>query len=121
MATKTRTLPLLPLRDVVVFPGTPVPLIVGRPRSVAAIRAAKAGDGEILLVAQRRGDVAYPDHEDLLPVGTIATVSQALEHMTGLSKLALANSEAVRHMCAKLMRFLSEREQLQQFLTDLGT
>jgi ATP-dependent Lon protease len=79
--------PLLPLRDVVVFPGTPLPLIVGRARSVSAAVTARAGDGEIFLVAQRRGDVHTPGPEDLYEVGTIAEILETIRLPDGHTKL----------------------------------
>ncbi len=52
----------------------------------------------------------------LLMDGDLDSVTQALEHLTGLTEMAMSNSEAVRHMCDRVVRFLSERKQLQQFL-----
>ncbi|MCB9664557.1 MAG: endopeptidase La [Alphaproteobacteria bacterium] len=81
-------MPVLPLRDVVVFPGTPVPLVIGRSRSVAAVDAAeKLAEREILLVTQRRGDVAHPNPEDLHEVGTVAHVAQVVRLPDGNTKV----------------------------------
>jgi ATP-dependent Lon protease len=71
-------LPMLPLRDLVVFPHMVVPLIVGRPRSRAALGQADAGDGQVLLVAQRNGHTTSPEQNDIFEVGTIASIHQML-------------------------------------------
>ena len=71
-------LPMLPLRDLVVFPHMVVPLIVGRPRSRAALAQADASDRQILLVAQRNGHTTEPGEEDIFDVGTISSIHQML-------------------------------------------
>jgi ATP-dependent Lon protease len=92
---KLQTLPVLPLREVVVFPGTPAPLIVGRARSVAAVTAAGVG-GEVLLVAQRRADVAHPALDDLYLFGTIGEVTQALRLPDGNTKIMVEGQRRAR-------------------------
>jgi len=82
-------LPVLPLRDVVVLPGTPMPLIVGRPASVSAVRIAEQGDGRLLLVTQRQGDVVEPGVEDLYEHGTIAVLDEVLTLPDGHLKVLL--------------------------------
>ena len=72
----TQTYPLLPLRDIVVFPHMIVPLFVGRDRSVAALEAAMESDKEIFLVAQLDPGEDDPVRDDLYDVGVIATVLQ---------------------------------------------
>ncbi len=70
-------LPLLPLRDVVIFPHMTIPLLIGRATSVGAIEeAAGGGDRAIFVVAQRRPEVAEPERGDLHDVGTVARVLQ---------------------------------------------
>ncbi len=69
-------LPLLPLRDVVIFPHMTIPLLIGRATSVGAIEEAASGDRAIFVVAQRRPEVAEPDRGDLHDVGTVARVLQ---------------------------------------------
>ncbi|MGB0641373.1 MAG: LON peptidase substrate-binding domain-containing protein, partial [Myxococcota bacterium] len=71
-------LPLLPLRDLVVFPHMVVPLIVGRPRSRTALGEADAGDRKILLVAQRNGHTSDPLESDIFDIGTVANMHQML-------------------------------------------
>lgn len=75
----TTLLPLLPLRDIVVFPGMVVPLFVGREKSVAALEAAMAGDKDIFLLAQLDPGCDDPDRDDLYDVGVVATVLQLLK------------------------------------------
>lgn len=71
--------PLLPLRDIVVFPGMVVPLFVGREKSVAALEAAMAGDKDIFLLAQLDPGCDDPDRDDLYDTGVIASVLQLLK------------------------------------------
>src|ERR687890_1782355 len=80
-------LPVLPLRDVVVFPYVVIPLLVGRPASLAAIEAAAADDKLVLLVAQRSGDVQEPAAADLFRVGVVARILQLTRLPNGTSKV----------------------------------
>jgi ATP-dependent Lon protease len=80
-------LPVLPLRDVVVYPHMVLPLFVGRDRSIKALDQAMAADKQILLVAQRSPDVDDPGSDDLYPVGTQATVLQLLKLPDGTIKV----------------------------------
>ncbi|HOB14729.1 MAG TPA: LON peptidase substrate-binding domain-containing protein, partial [Novosphingobium sp.] len=77
----TKLLPLLPLRDIVVFPGMVVPLFVGREKSVAALEAAMAteGDKDIFLLAQLDPGCDDPAEDDLYDIGVSATVLQLLK------------------------------------------
>jgi ATP-dependent Lon protease len=71
-------LPMLPLRDLVVFPHMVVPLIVGRPRSRAALGQADASDRQVFLVAQRSGRTTEPEKDDIFEVGILASIHQML-------------------------------------------
>ena len=71
--------PVLPLRDIVVFPSMVVPLFVGRQKSVRALQEVMSGDRQILLVAQKDGSQDDPDPGDLYGVGTVSTVLQLLK------------------------------------------
>src|SRR5699024_12195045 len=73
-----KNLPVLPLRDVVVYPHLVIPLFVGRARSVTALEEAMANDKQILLVAQRKAEDDDPTQEDLHQVATVASVLQLL-------------------------------------------
>ena len=70
----TQSFPVLPLRDIVVFPNMIVPLFVGRDKSVAALEQAMADDKQIFLVAQLDPANDDPDRDDLYDLGVIATV-----------------------------------------------
>ncbi|MEO6093429.1 MAG: endopeptidase La [Novosphingobium sp.] len=72
-------LPLLPLRDIVVFPGMVVPLFVGREKSVSALEAAMAGEKDIFLLAQLDPGCDDPDRDDLYDTGVVAGVLQLLK------------------------------------------
>jgi ATP-dependent Lon protease len=82
-----KEMPVLPLRDVVVYPHTVLPLFVGREKSVRALDVAMAGDKQILLVAQRSPDIDDPQSGDLYPIGTVATVLQLLKLPDGTIKV----------------------------------
>ena len=82
-------LPVLPLRDVVVFPYMVVPLLVGRPGSLGAIEAALADDRWIFLVAQRDGEVQEPAAADLFRVGVVGRVLQISRMANGTTKVLL--------------------------------
>jgi ATP-dependent Lon protease len=80
-------LPVLPLRDVVVFPHVVIPLLVGRPASLAAVEAAVSSDRLILLVAQRVADVQDPAAADLYRIGVVARVLQVNRLPSGTTKV----------------------------------
>ncbi|HVQ26054.1 MAG TPA: endopeptidase La [Planctomycetota bacterium] len=78
-----RLLPLIPLRGMVPIPGLPIPLAVGRPSSKAAIEAALKGDGELLLVMQRKPETEEPSVEDLHRVGVVAHLLKSVADENG--------------------------------------
>ncbi len=80
-------MPLLPLRDVVVYPHLVIPLFVGRAKSVRALEIASEGNKQILLVAQKSANKDEPDAEDLYSIGTMATVLQMLKLPDGTVKV----------------------------------
>ncbi len=80
-------LPLLPLRDVVVYPHMVIPLFVGRDKSIRALEQAMATDKQILLVAQRNASEDEPTAADIYGIGTIATVLQLLKLPDGTVKV----------------------------------
>ena len=86
-------LPLLPLRDVVVFPHMVIPLFVGREKSIAALEAAMDDEKRILLVAQRSATEDDPGMKDVYRVGTIANVLQLLRLPDGTVKVLVEGSE----------------------------
>lgn len=81
------TLPLLPLRDVVVYPHMVLPLFVGRERSIQALEHAMNNGKQVLLVAQRDSNKDDPSQEDLFSVGTVATILQLLKLPDGTIKV----------------------------------
>ena len=85
--TKFETLPMLPLRDVVVYPQLVIPLFVGREKSIQAIENANNGDKRIFLVAQKNANKDEPNIKDLYQVGTIATILQMLKLPDGTVKV----------------------------------
>ncbi len=85
--TSLLELPVLPLRDVVVYPHMVIPLFVGREKSIRALDVAMEGDKQILLVAQRSPDVDDPRESDLHAIGTLATLLQLLKLPDGTIKV----------------------------------
>ncbi|WP_261844782.1 endopeptidase La [Aliamphritea ceti] len=83
----TTTLPVLPLRDVVVYPHMVIPLFVGREKSIKALESAMAQNKEILLVAQKNASDDEPVGSDLFSVGTVASVLQMLKLPDGTVKV----------------------------------
>lgn len=88
--------PLLPLRDIVVFPQRVVPLFVGRDRSIAAVDAADIESRQILLAAQRRAKTHDPEPEDIFEYGTLATIIQPLRLPDGTVKVLVEGKERVQ-------------------------
>ncbi|ASR52422.1 endopeptidase La [Blastomonas fulva] len=91
-----QTYPLLPLRDIVVFPQMIVPLFVGRDKSVAALERAMEQDKEIFLVAQLDPARDDPDRDDLYDIGVIATVLQLLKLPDGTVRVLVEGGERAR-------------------------
>ena len=83
----SKSYPLLPLRDVVVFPHMVIPLFVGREKSVKALDNAMKGDRLIVLATQRDAQVSSPAKDDLYEVGTIAEILQLLKLPDGTIKV----------------------------------
>src|SRR5256885_10885841 len=79
--------PLLPLRDVVVFPHMVIPLFVGRPKSIKALETAMEAGKNILLVAQKSAAKDEPSPEDLYDIGSIANILQMLKLPDGTVKV----------------------------------
>jgi ATP-dependent Lon protease len=89
--------PMLPMRDVVVFPNSPMSLIVGRPKSVSAVDAArKSASREIFLVAQKNGDQVNPAADEIYAVGTIAVVEEVLNLPNGSTKILVEGRRRAR-------------------------
>ncbi|HSW84633.1 MAG TPA: endopeptidase La, partial [Usitatibacter sp.] len=99
-----RVLPLLPLRDVVVFPHMVIPLFVGRPKSIKALEAAMEEGKNVVLVAQKSAAKDEPNPEDLYDVGTVSTILQMLKLPDGTVKVLV---EGVQR--ARIARVLTEK------------
>ncbi|MDJ0850741.1 MAG: endopeptidase La [Myxococcota bacterium] len=91
-----RVLPLLPLRDIVVFPYMVVPLFVGRTRSIKALEDAMARDRELLLCAQREAGEDEPSEEDIYSIGTLGTIIQLLRLPDGTVKVLVEGKSRAR-------------------------
>ncbi len=98
----TRNAPLLPLRDIIVFPSMVVPLFVGRERSIAALKEAMERDKRVVLCAQRQPKTNDPGPEDLFEVGTLGTIRQMIQLPDGTVKVLVMGERRV-----KVVEFLS--------------
>jgi ATP-dependent Lon protease len=89
-------LPLLPLRDIIVFPHMVVPLFVGRDKSLQALEEAMAGDKQLLLAAQRRAKTDDPSEEDIFSIGTVGHIIQLLRFPKGPVKVLVEGRARAR-------------------------
>ena len=90
---KDSLIPVLPLRDVVVYPHMVIPLFVGRERSIDALDAAMKDNKQVLLVAQKEAEVDEPDFTDLYEVGTLANILQLLKLPDGTVKVLVEGGQ----------------------------
>src|SRR5215471_4400585 len=91
-----RTVPLLPLRDIIVFPHMVVPLFVGREKSIKALEEAMGSDKEILLSAQKKAKTNEPTPDDIYEVGTLGTIIQLLRLPDGTVKVLVEGKSRAR-------------------------
>ena len=89
-------LPMLPLRDVVVFPHMVIPLFVGRPKSIKALESAMSSDRRIMLVAQKTAAKDEPDAGDMFEVGCVSTILQMLKLPDGTVKVLVEGQQRAR-------------------------
>ena len=108
-----QSVPLLPLRDVVVFPHTVIPLFIGRKSSVNAITQAMESDKHVFLVTQKDESIEEPSNEDLHRIGTLATILQLLKLPDGTIKVLV---EGVKR--AKIEEFIEVDEYTEVRLSD---
>ncbi len=94
--TAAGTIPVLPLRDVVVYPHMVIPLFVGREKSILALDQAMRSGKQILLVAQKQADVDDPGAQDLYRLGTVATILQLLKLPDGTVKVLVEGAERAK-------------------------
>ena len=109
-----RTLPVLPLRDIVVFPHMVVPLFVGREKSVRALEEVMQGDKQILLATQKNSSDDEPSTSAIYDVGVIATVLQLLKLPDGTVKVLVEGKTR-----AALLKFTDQTEYFEAEAADL--
>lgn len=103
--TQLSAIPILPLRDVVVYPHMVIPLFVGREKSIQALEAAMDNDKQILLVAQKSAAQDEPTQEDLYQIGTVSSILQLLKLPDGTVKVLVEGNKR-----ARIVHFLEEKE-----------
>ena len=94
--SRTKNLPLLPLRDVVIFPSVVTPLFVGREKSIIALQASMAADKQIMLVAQKEAQKDEPEEADIYEVGTISTILQLIKLPDGTVKVLVEGNQRAK-------------------------
>lgn len=109
-----RVVPLLPLRDVIVFPNMVVPLFVGRPKSIRALEEAMNNDKDILLAAQKKTKIETPTPEHIFRVGTLGTIIQLLRLPNNTVKVLIEGKRR-----AHIDSFLKNEEFFQVEVTEL--
>src|SRR5213082_259792 len=90
---ETRALPMMPIRDVVIFPYMMTPFVVGRESSIRALEEALAGDKKIFLAAQHDASVDEPKPNEIYTVGTVANIVQSLKLPDGNIKVLVEGVE----------------------------
>ncbi|HTW88730.1 MAG TPA: endopeptidase La [Candidatus Binataceae bacterium] len=100
--------PLLPLRELIVFPHEVYPIFVGRQKSIKALEAAEASKKPILLVAQKDARVADPSPSDIYPIGTLGVVVQLLRLPDGTVKALLEGKKR-----ARILKYIAEEDYFQ--------
>ncbi|AKU90228.1 endopeptidase La [Vulgatibacter incomptus] len=113
---KSRMVPLLPLRDIIVFPHMVVPLFVGREKSINALEEAMAHDKELLLAAQKKAKTNEPAAEDIFEVGTLGTIVQLLRLPDGTVKVLVEGKRRARikRFASSETFFLVEAEEIEE-------
>ncbi|MGD8937858.1 MAG: endopeptidase La [Gammaproteobacteria bacterium] len=111
-----QVMPVLPLRDVVVYPFMVIPLFVGREKSIQALEKAMDENKQILLVAQKNASQDEPEIEDLYRIGTIANILQLLKLPDGTIKVLVEGSER-----AKIINFMGTEEYFNAQISTVET
>ena len=116
MGRKPRLVPLLPLRDIIVFPHMVVPLFVGREKSINALEEAMGSEKDILLAAQKRAKTNDPTSDDIFRVGTLGTIIQLLRLPDGTVKVLVEGKRRarIRRFVPNEEFFLVEYEDMQE-------
>ena len=117
-----KDIPLLPLRDVVVYPHMVIPLFVGREKSIAALEAAMAADKQIMLVAQRNASDDDPGVDDIYRVGTVSTILQLLKLPDGTVKVLVEGGQRAHVVKAEFgeQGAIADVRELEEGLPDSG-
>lgn len=115
---KTADVPLLPLRDVVVFPHMVIPLFVGREKSTEALEVAMQGDKKILLLAQRNPGDDEPTESELYQMGTYATVLQMLRLPDGTIKLLVEGEKRAKVESIDLVNYTAKVTLFNELVID---
>ncbi len=113
-AASRQEAPVLPLRDVVVYPHMVIPLFVGREKSIRALDAAMASDKQILLIAQKSAEVDDPGVRDLHSIGTLANILQLLKLPDGTVKVLVEGNQR-----AKIESFVTTDESFSAMIVPL--
>src|SRR5438067_7312607 len=110
-----RTLPLLPLRDIIVFPYMVVPLFVGREKSIRALEEAMSKEKELFLAAQKRAKVNDPTEDDIYAVGTVGTIIHMLRLPDQTVKVLVEGKRR-----ARIRRYMGKPEFFQVEVEDIA-
>ncbi|WP_272961882.1 endopeptidase La [Alcanivorax jadensis] len=117
-----KDIPLLPLRDVVVYPHMVIPLFVGREKSIAALETAMADDKQVMLVAQRNASDDDPGADDIYRVGTVSTILQLLKLPDGTVKVLVEGGQRAHVVKAEFgdQGGIADVRELEEGLPDEG-
>ncbi len=128
--SRTENLPLLPLRDVIIFPSVVTPLFVGREKSIVALQASMAADKQIMLVAQKDAQKDNPTRKEIYEVGTVATILQLIKLPDGTVKVLVEGNQRAKILEIKdykdyfasdvlILEEETETEELKKYITSL--
>src|SRR3974377_491907 len=95
-AKKTERLPMIPIRDVVVFPHMMIPFVIGRPSSIRALEFAHEGSKRVFLATQIDASVDEPKAKDIYSIGTVANIVQSVKLSDGNIKVLVEGIQRVR-------------------------
>ena len=118
--TQLSAIPILPLRDVVVYPHMVIPLFVGREKSIQALEAAMDNDKQILLVAQKSAAKDEPAQDDLYQIGTVSSILQLLKLPDGTVKVLVEGNKRARivHFLGQEEYFTAQIKELEEEVVD---
>ena len=108
-------LPLVPLRDVVIFPGVVTPLFVGRDKSINALQKSMSDDKSVMLVAQKNPNDEDPSLNDLYTIGTVSTILQLIKLpdgtykvlVEGIKRASIINTKKIDFFMKEFLEFLA--------------